>query len=215
MKTHLHHRQAVDSPLSLLIDKNFSPPNSTMIPFENQPSLTDSEEYVEELLESKWDNVVRSTPGIKEDLEGRYPEIAEIISRKIKQDTNSEFSNIFRPGVPDFLAFSDSGEYLFVEVKSSDDGLRSTQLKWLRDFQGVNMEIWFADERSIEKLSEDDFSSYGFKDVKNDSSYNVESRNGKLWVELPDELAAITEINDDSSVEWRLKSSDELILDNR
>ena len=197
-------------------DKNFSTPTCSMIPFENQPSLTESEEYVEELLEADWDNVVRSTPGIKEDLKGRYPEIAEIISRKIKQDTSSEFSNIFRPGVPDFLAFSDSGEYLFVEVKSSDDGLRSTQLKWLRDFQGVNMEIWFADERDIDKLSEEDFSSYGFRDVKNDgSSYEVKSDRDGLWVELPDELAAITGIDEDGSVEWRLKSSDELILDNR
>ncbi len=187
-----------------------------MVPFENQPSLTDSEEYVEQLLESNWDNVVRSTPGIKEDLEGRYPKLAETISRKIKEDTGSEFSNIFRPGVPDFLAFSDGGEYLFVEVKSSDDGLRSTQLKWLRDFRGVNMEIWFADERDIDKLSEEDFSSYGFRDVKNDgSSYRVKSDSNSLWVELPDELAAITGIDEDGSVEWRLKSSDELILDNR
>lgn len=186
-----------------------------MIPFENQPSLTESEQYVEELLSSNWDNVVRSTPGIKEDLEGKYPELSETISRKIKKHTKSEFSNIFRPGVPDFMAFNDNGEYLFVEVKSSGDGLRGTQLKWLRDFTGVNMEIWFADERNIEKLSEDDFSSYGFKDVKNDSSYKVKRKSGKLWVELPEEYAAITEIKDDTLVEWRLKSSDELILDNR
>jgi hypothetical protein len=186
-----------------------------MIPFENQPSLTESEEYVEELLESNWDNVVRSTPGIKEDLKGKYPKIAETISRKIKEDTKSEFSNIFRPGVPDFMAFDDSGEYLFVEVKSSDDGLRGTQLKWLRDFQGINMEIWFADERDIKKLSKENFGSYGFRDVKDDSNQEVERRTGKLWVELPDELAAITGIDEQDTVKWRLKSNDELILDKR
>ena len=186
-----------------------------MIPFENQSSLNESEKYVEGLLESNWDNVVRSTPGIKKDLEGRYPELSQVISRKIKEDTGSEFSNVFRPGVPDFLAFNDSGEYLFVEVKSSEDGLRHTQLKWLRDFRGIQMEIWFADSRDIERLSEDDFGSYGFREAKNNSSYSIECIDESLMVEIPDELAAITGLKEDDSVEWSLKSSDELILDNR
>ena len=77
------------------------------------------------------------------------------------------------------------------------------------------MEIWFADERDIEKLSKENFGSYGFRDVKDDSNQEVERRNGKLWVELPDELAAITGIDEQDTVEWSLKSNDELILDNR
>lgn len=186
-----------------------------MIPFENQPSLNDSEQYVEGLLESSWDNVVRSTPGIKQDLEGRYPELSQVISRKIKKDTGTAFSNVFRPGVPDFLAFDDSGEYLFVEVKSSEDGLRHTQLKWLRDFRGIEMEIWFADTKNIERISEDDFGSYGFGEAKNDSRYSIESIGDRLMVEIPDELAAVIGLKEEGSVEWRLKSSDELILDNR
>ena len=187
-----------------------------MIPFENQPSLNETEEYVERLLESNWDNVVRSTPGIREDLEGRYPELAETISRKIRKETGSEFSNIFRPGVPDFLVFDDTGEYLFVEVKSSDDGLRHTQLKWLRDFQGVNMEIWFADTEDIEKIDESDFSAYTFGDVKQDSSeLQIEKEKGKLKVEVTGDLAAITGLSGNDTVEWRLKSSDELILDTK
>lgn len=186
-----------------------------MIPFEREASLNETEEYVEDLLQGQWDNVVRSTPGIKEDLEGRFPELSETISRGVKQDTGSEFSSVFRPGVPDFLVFDDTGEYLFVEVKSGDDGLRGTQLKWLRDFRGVNMEIWFAEDRSIEKISEDNFESYGFSDVGKDSGYRPERIDNSLMVEIPDELAAITGLDEDTKVDWRLKSSDELILDKR
>lgn len=186
-----------------------------MIPFEDEASLNETEEYVEGLLQGQWDNVVRSTPGIRSDLEGRFPELSEEVSRRVKEDTGGEFSNVFRPGVPDFLVFDDTGEYLFVEVKSGDDGLRHTQLKWLRDFRGVNMEIWFADDRNVEKVSEDDFESYGFSDVGKDSGYRPERIKGSLMVEVPDELAAITGLDEDTNVEWRLKSSDELILDKR
>lgn len=188
-----------------------------MIPFENQPSLNDTEQYVEELLRSNWDNVVRSTPGIKQDLEGRYPKLSETISRKIKEDTNSDFSNIFRPGVPDFLAFDNTGNYLFVEAKSDNDSLRHTQLKWLRDFKGINMEIWFADnEKDIDKVDETDLGAYGFQDVKRDSSKTrVEEDKDNLKVIIPDELAAITKLSENDSVKWRLKNSDELILDTK
>ena len=186
-----------------------------MIPFEREASLSETEEYVEGLLQGRWDNVVRSTPGIKEDLQGRFPELSETISRKIREDTESEFSSVFRPGVPDFLVFDDTGEYLFVEVKSGEDGLRHTQLKWLRDFRGVNMEIWFADNRSIEKLDEEDFGSYGFSDVGKDSGYRPERIEDSLMVEVPEELAAITGLDEDTEVDWRLKNKDELILDKR
>lgn len=188
-----------------------------MIPFEKEASLNETEEYVEGLLRSNWDNVVRSTPGIKEDLEGKFPELSQVISRRIQEDCEAEFSNVFRPGVPDFLAFNDTGEYLFIEVKSSDDGLRSTQLKWLKDFRGLNMEIWFPDsENDVEKIGEKDFSAYTFGDVKKDSSeYEVQKKNGELKIEIPGDLAAITGLSEESTVEWRLKNSDELILDTK
>ena len=186
-----------------------------MIPFEREASLNKSEKYVEGLLESQWDNAIRSTPGIKEDLEGRFPELAQIISRKIKDDTGTEFSNIFRPGVPDFLVFNDDGEYLFVEVKAGDDGLRHTQLRWLRDFQGINMEIWFADNKDIDKISESDFSSYGFEDKKKQNQHELKKLDSKLWAPIPDEMASITGLTEKDSVKWRLKSTDELTLDKR
>ena len=186
-----------------------------MIPFEREASLNSSEKYVEDFLRSNWDNVVRSTPGIKEDLEGRYPKLAEIISRKIKEDAGTEFSNIFRPGVPDFLAFNDDGEYVFVEVKAGDDGLRHTQLKWLKDFRGINMEIWFAENQEVEKVHETDFESYGFGDKKKDSQYELIETDDQLLAPIPDEMASITGLEEDDSVKWRLKSTDELILDKR
>jgi len=188
-----------------------------MIPFEDEASLNETEERVEELLRARWDYVVRSTPGIKSDLEGRFPELSETVSRMVREDTESEFSSVFRPGVPDFLAFSDSGEYLFVEAKSDSDNLRHSQLKWLRDFQGVNMEIWFADtERDVERLEDSDLDAYGFQDVKEEKSgFEVTGSGEGLQVELSEELAAILGLDDGDEVDWRLKSSDELILDTR
>lgn len=186
-----------------------------MIPFEREASLNTSEKYVEGLLKSNWDNVVRSTPGIKEDIVGRYPRLSEIISRKIKEDTGTDFSDIFRPGVPDFLAFNDDGEYLFVEVKAGDDGLRHTQLKWLKDFRGVNMEIWFSENKDVEKISETDFESYGFQDRKKDSKNKLMKHKNKLYAPVPDELASITGLKENDNLKWRLKSTDELILDKR
>jgi len=187
-----------------------------MIPFEKQPSLNQTEKRVEELLNSQWSYVIRSTPGIKEDLEGRFPELSETVSRNIMEDTESKFSDVFRPGVPDFLAFSDTGEYLFVEAKSDNDNLRHTQLRWLRDFKGVNMEIWFADnEKDIEKLREKDLEAYGFRDLNQSNNQKVLRNDGSLSVELSDELAAITGLEEDDKIEWRLKNKDELILDKK
>lgn len=185
-----------------------------MIPFEKEASLNETERYVEGLLRSNWDYVVRSTPGVKEDLEGRFPELSEEVSRKIVDDSQSNFSSVFRCGVPDFLAFDDSGEYLFVEAKSDNDNLRHTQLKWLRDFRGVKMEIWFADtEKDVEKLEASDLDAYGFQDVKEDSSEIILEEG--LKVEIPKELAAILGLSEGDSIDWRLKSSEELILDTR
>lgn len=185
-----------------------------MIPFEEEASLTETEGYVEGLLRSQWDYVVRSTPGVKEDLEGKFPELSSEVSRRIVDDSDSRFSNIFRPGVPDFMAFDDSGDYLFVEAKSESDNLRHSQLKWLRDFSGVNVEIWFADsDRDVEKLGEEELNSYGFQDVKKDSSDRKVEEG--LKVELPEDFSAILGLEEGDSVNWRLKSSDELILDTR
>jgi hypothetical protein len=185
-----------------------------MIPFEKEASLNETEEYVEGLLRSQWDYVVRSTPGVREDLEGRFPQLSEEVSRRIVDDSDSKFSNVFRPGVPDFLAFDDSGDYLFVEAKSESDNLRHSQLKWLRDFSGVNVEIWFADTgRDVEKLEASELNSLGFQDVKKDSSDRKVEEG--LKVEVPEELSVIVGLEQGDSVKWRLKSSDELILDIR
>jgi len=188
-----------------------------MIPFEDEASLNETEEYVEGLLRSNWDHVVRSTPGVKSDLEGRFPELSELVSRRIVEDSEASFSSVFRPGVPDFLAFSDSGDYLFVEAKSDSDNLRHTQLKWLRDFRGVNVEIWFADtEKDVEKLEASDMDAYGFQDVKDEGPGFEVVRDGEgLKVELSEELAAILGLEEGDSVDWRLKSGDELVLDKR
>jgi len=187
-----------------------------MIPFENEASLTESESYCESMLDRKWDYVVRATSGVLDDIGGRYPKVAEEVNREIKEDVGTEISNVFRPGVPDFIAFNEDGEYLFVEVKSSDDGLRHTQLKWLRDFQGINCEIWFSEhEKDYEKLDTENFRAFSFQNKRGDSNYRVAEYDEELVVELPEELASITGLETGDKISWRLKSKDELVLDTR
>jgi hypothetical protein len=188
-----------------------------MIPFEEEASLTASEQYARKLLESNWENVVRTTPGILEDLEQKFPQVSETVSRKIREDVGREVSNVFRPGVPDFLAFNGKGEYRFVEVKSGKDGLRHSQLKWLRDFSGINAEIWFTEREVEEKLDTENIQAYTFQDRKAENSGNKirEETGSKLLVELPQTLASILGLSKEDSVEWRLKSKDELILDSK
>jgi hypothetical protein len=189
-----------------------------MIPFKDEAQLTASEEYAQELLEANWDHVVRMTPGIKEDLEGRFPELAEKVSRKIVEDTGGEFSSIFRSGVPDFLAFNDKAGYKFVEVKKGGDGLRSSQLKWLRDFSGIKAEIWFAKNQEIEqKLDTENIEAYTFQDRKGENSENkiVEEKDSNYLVELPKTLASILNLSKEDSITWRLKNKNELILDSK
>ncbi|MEF8880339.1 MAG: VRR-NUC domain-containing protein [Candidatus Nanohaloarchaea archaeon] len=185
-----------------------------MIPFEEEASLTESEEYVESVLEKRWDHVVRATSGVLDDIGERYPIVSERVSESIREDIEERMSQVFRPGVPDFIAFDDSGDYLFVEVKSSDDGLRHTQLKWLRDFQGINCEIWFSEhEKDYEKMEASDFGSYSLRDKRGDIGHEVKEFDGNLMVELPEELASITGLESGEKVSWRLKSKDELVLD--
>jgi len=187
-----------------------------MIPFEEERSLTGSESYCESILDKKWDYVVRATSGVLDDIGGRYPQIAEEVSREIKKDVGREISNVFRPGVPDFIAFNEGGEYLFVEVKSSKDGLRHTQLRWLRDFKGINCEIWFSEhEKDYETLDAENFQAYSFQDKRGASEHKVRESEDKLVVELSEELASITGLEIEDKISWRLKSKDELILDTR
>ncbi|MFB6158366.1 MAG: VRR-NUC domain-containing protein [Candidatus Nanohalobium sp.] len=188
-----------------------------MIPFEEERSLTASEKYAQSVLQSNWSHVVWATSGVREDLEGRFPELSEKVSENIKQDTGSG-QTVFRPGVPDFLAFNDTGEYVFVEVKSGEDGIRASQLKWLRDFSGINAEIWFTKgEKVEEKLDTENISAYTFQDRKGETSENkvVEENGPNYLVELPKTLASILGLEKEDSIEWRLKSKDELILDSK
>lgn len=189
-----------------------------MIPFEDEASLTASEEYARELLESNWDHVVRTTPGMLEDLEERFPRICKVISREIREDAEKDITDIFRPGVPDFLAFSDTGEYRFVEVKTQGDGLRSSQLEWLRDFSGIDAEIWFTNPQEVEKkLDTENIDAYSFQDRKGENSEDriIEEKDSKYLVELPKTLASILGLEEEDPVKWRLKSKDELVLDSR
>ena len=189
-----------------------------MIPFENEPTLTPSEEYAKDLMEANWDHVVRTTSGTLKDIEEKYPKMCEVLSQEIRRDAEKDVSDIFRPGVPDFLAFDDRSNYKFVEVKSGGDGLRSSQLSWLRDFKDVKSEIWFTSGREVEeKLETDNIQAFSFKEKKAERSEQkvLDEEDGNYLIQLPKSLATIIGIQQGEKFRWRLKSKNELVLDIR
>jgi|GEM_PF-528025 len=188
-----------------------------MIPFEREVSLTETEEVVESILESNWDYVVRTSPGVLTDFEQRFPKICELVSIKASEDGVEDLSSVFIPGVPDFMGFDDNGEYVFVEVKGEGDGLRHTQLKWFMKFQGLNSEIWFTDSNDsvTEKMDSDNLKSYTFDRASKDKG-EAEVRSGEdsfVNIQLPETLAAVMSLEEGDKVSWSIKDRSRLILD--
>jgi hypothetical protein len=188
-----------------------------MIPFEEEASLTKTEEVVESMLESNWDNVIRTSPAVLKDFEEKYPKACDLVSQKIANQGVEKIGDLFRPGVPDFLAFDDNGDYLFVEVKGEKDGLRHTQLKWIKDFKEANCQIWFTDsnESVQEKMSSDKLDSYSFKEASKDRG-ETEVRPGEnsfVNIQLPKTLAAIMDMEKGDRVSWSIKNRSKLLLD--
>lgn len=180
--------------------------------------ITDTEKIARDKLESNWDNVLRTTPRAIEEFEERFPGACEAVNRRVQQGGVDGLGNVFRPGVPDFLGFDDDGEYLFVEVKGEGDGLRHSQLKWLREFRDLNVEIWFADsnEGITEKMNSGKLNMYSLKNPGSANRGKAEVKdgeNGFLNVQLPETLAAAMELEEGDSVSWNVKDRSELVLD--
>lgn len=181
--------------------------------------ITDTEKIARDKLESNWDNVLRTTPNAIEQFEQEYPNVCEAVNRRVQKQGVKGLGNAFRPGVPDFLGFDDDGEYLFVEVKGEGDGLRHSQLKWFKDFQEVNSEIWFADsnEGITEKMNSDKLNAYSLKKPGSTDRGEVEVResdeNCFLNVQLPETLAAVMELEPEDKVNWDVENRSVLKLD--
>lgn len=189
-----------------------------MIPFENEASLTPTEEAAREVMESNWDNVIRTSPAVLKDFQQRFPKACELVSRKVEEKGVEGLGNVFRPGVPDFLAFDDDGSYCFIEVKGEGDGLRHSQLKWLKDFQDLETEIWFTDsnEKVTEKMDADKLEAYTLRSSDRAGEAEVkDGEDGFVNVQLPQTLAAIVDLEEDDSIQWKIKNRTELILDTK
>lgn len=189
-----------------------------MIPFEEKSGLTETEKAAREVLESNWDNVIRTSPGVLEDFQEKYPKACDLVSRKVQEEGVEELGNVFRPGIPDFLAFDDTGEYCFVEVKGEGDGLRHSQLKWLRDFRELETEIWFTDsnEKVTEKMDADGIEAYTLRSSDGAGEAEVrEAEKGFKNIQIPETLAAVVELEEGDSVQWKIKNRTELILDTK
>jgi hypothetical protein len=180
--------------------------------------ITDTEEVARRILESNWDNVLRTTPRAIEHFEENFPHVCELVSRKVQERGVEDLGNVFRPGVPDFLAFDDSGDYRFVEVKGEGDGLRHSQLKWFRDFRELEAEIWFTDsnEGVTEKMNSDRLNSYSLKKPETANSGDAEVRNseaGFLSVQISKTLAAVMNLKEGDRVSWSVLDGSKLELD--
>lgn len=181
--------------------------------------ITDTEEVARDIIESNWDNVLRTTPNAIEDFEEKYPKACEIVNRKVQQQGIKNLGNVFRPGVPDFLGFNDNGEYSFIEVKGGGDGLRHSQLKWFRDFKEINAEIWFTDsnEGITEKMNSDNLEAYTLKSPETanmgESDVISSETGGFLNIQIPKTLAAVMNLKEGDSVSWSVKDKSTLELD--
>lgn len=181
--------------------------------------ITGTEKVARKIIESNWDNLLRTTPNAIEEFEKEYPKLCETVNRKVQQEGIKGLSNVFRPGVPDFLAFDDNGEYRFIEVKGEGDGLRHSQLKWFRDFQEINAEIWFTDSNDgiTEKMNSDNLEAYTLKKPETADSGNAEVKaSGEknfVNVQLPETLAAVMNLEVGDRVSWSLKDETTLELD--
>lgn len=181
--------------------------------------ITDTEEVARDIIESNWDNVLRTTPNAIEEFEEKYPKACEIVNRKVQEQGVQDLGNVFRPGVPDFLGFNDNGEYSFIEVKGGGDGLRHSQLKWFRDFKEINAEIWFTDsnEGVTEKMNSDKLEAYTLKSPETantgEADVKASEEKGFLNVQIPETLAAVMDLSEEDSVSWSVRNKSKLELD--
>ncbi len=181
--------------------------------------ITDTEKIALDKIEANWDNHIRTTPKAIEQFEKQYPQLCQLVNQKVQQEGIKDLSNIFRPGVPDFLAFDDNGDYRFIEVKGEGDGLRHSQLKWFKDFQRVKSEIWFTDSNQgiTEKMNSNKLEAYSLAKPKtaNRGKAEVESseKNGFLSVQIPETLAAMMQLEEGDKVNWSIQNRSVLELD--
>ena len=185
----------------------------------SRDKITDTEKIAFDKIKSNWDNILRTTPRAIEEFEEEYPRICEIVSQEVKNDGVSDLSNVFRPGVPDFLAFNDDGSYVFIEVKGGGDGLRHSQLKWFSDFQEINSEIWFTDsnEHVTQKMDSDNLEAYSLSKPATANRGEAEVENSErsefLSIQLPKTLAAMMNLEKGDKVSWSIQNRSILELD--
>lgn len=181
--------------------------------------ITDTENIALDKIQSNWDNFLRTTPRAIEEFEEEYPRVCEIVSQKVRSEGVEDLGNVFRPGVPDFLAFDDNGDYVFIEIKGGGDGLRHSQLRWFRDFQEVNSEIWFTDSNDhvTEKMNAENLEAYSLAkpETANRGEAEIEDsdRESFLSVQIPETLAAMMNIEESDKVSWSIKNRSVLELD--
>jgi len=73
----------------------------------------------------------------------------------------------------------------FIEVKGGGGGLRHSQLKWFRDFQQLNAEIWFTDsnEHITQKMDSENLETYSLAKPrsKTEDSWCGVLKSGKVF----------------------------------
>lgn len=185
-----------------------------------EDKITDTEEIAKDIISSNWDNFLRATPAAVERFEEKHPGACEAVNRKVQEEGVKGLGNVFRPGVPDFLAFDNTGDYKFIEVKGEGDGLRHSQLKWFRDFQELKAEIWFTDsnEGITEKMNSEKLNAYSLRkpssaNTRGNAKVYDADKDGFLNVEIPETLAAAMNLEEGDKVNWNLRDRSTLELD--
>lgn len=177
--------------------------------------FTSVEEVARRKLKKNYDEVLRTTPAKWDIFQKKYPQLMEQVSKEAESQRVENLGNVFRPGIPDFLGINENGEYKFVEVKGEGDGLRHSQLKWIRDYRDLNVEIWFADsnEGITERMDSDRIDAYSLRRPEDRGEIQVkEGSKGYLNIPIPKTLAASYRIKEGNKIRWRVKDESEIRL---
>lgn len=122
--------------------------NGKVSKFTTKSKNSDYEELLKKEFRENKHLAIRTTRGLNKHSFLKQDDSREWMVKRIESLARTDFDHVMRKGVPDLLvAKKEAKKMAFVEVKSSGDGLRSTQLRWMRLFDSMPVKIAYVEKR--------------------------------------------------------------------
>lgn len=110
-------------------------------------SAGDREKVVAKLLDQNHYDYVETRKGMSE--KDFIEEGSNWLKNKVEVKCDTDFPHIMRKGVPDFCVGDPKAKRMyFIEVKAPSDGLRTSQLRWIRLFDSVPLKIAYVETKN-------------------------------------------------------------------